>query len=449
MGIRHQIMVMVMGIVTVTASANAQTQNDTVRLSLGDAARLAAQQNTQVLEARARVSQARSRITTARAALLPQVSGLVTQSAHTLNTATFGLEFPSPPGQPPLFDPNGEVIGPVKLTDLRGRLSQTLFDLSALKRVKGANAVADAATAQMEAAEQRAGVTAANAYVQVFRAQQLHVSRQADLALAKELLDMAKQQLQSGTAVRLDVTRAEAQLATVNSQLVTARNAVQRARLGLARALGLPATTVLVLADSLPNGQVANTTAEEAIRIAMEHRADLRAVQAQIRAADLQLSATRAERLPSLSFVGADGVIGKNPSHLLHTYDWAFQVSVPVFTGLRNRARVEEQNAQISELQARRHDIEEQFGFEIRTALLDVSAANEQIEAASSRLRFAQQELSDARDRYQSGVAGSGDVVTASLRLNEARTAYNDALVAYQTARVALAAAEGNVTELP
>lgn len=437
------------GIFAGATSAAAQTQSDTIRLSLGEAARLAAQQNSQVIEARARLAQARSRITTARSALLPQVSAVAMQSAHTLNTATFGLAFPTVPGQPPLFDPNGEVIGPVKLTDLRARLSQTLFDMSALRRVKGTAAAAEAATAQMEAAEQRAGVAAANAYVQVFRAQQLYVSRQADLALAKELLDIAKQQLQSGTAVRLDVTRAEAQTATVNSQLVSARNAVERARLGLARALGLPSTTVLVLSDSLPKGEVANITAEEAIRIAIERRADLRAVQAQLRAADLQLSATRAERLPSLSFVGADGVIGKNPSHLLHTYDWAFQVSVPLFTGLRSRARVEEQSAQIAELQARRRDIEEQFGFEVRTALLEVNAASEQIAAASARLRFAQQELSDARDRYESGVAGSGDVVMASLRLNEARTAYNDALVAYQTARVALAAAEGNVTELP
>ena len=85
----------------------------------------------------------------------------------------------------------------------------------------------------------------------------------------------------------------------------------------------------------------------------------------------------------------------------------------------------------------------------VRAAVLDVNGAQEQVDAANSRLRLAEQELSDARERFQSGVAGTADVVTASLRLNDARTAYTDALVAYQTARVALATAEGNVTELP
>ena len=430
------------------ASAQAQTA-DTVRVSLGEAARLAAKQNSQVIEARARLDQARARIGISRSVLLPQVSGSVTQSSHTLNTATFGLDFPSAPGEPPLFDPNGEVIGPIKLSDVRGHLSQTLFDWSAFTRVKSANAASDAATAQLEAAEERAGSTAANAYVQVFRATHLYGSRQADLALAQELLNIAKQQLEGGVGVRLDVTRAEAQVATINAQLVSARTDVERSRLALTRALNLPANTVVLLADSLPTQQTAAPDVEAAIRLAQEHRADLRALDAQIRSANLQLSATRAERLPSLHFVGDDGAIGKGWDHLLHTYDWAFEVSVPVFTGLRNQARTQEQRAQVAELEARRHDLEEQFGFEVRTAVLNLTGAEEQVQAAASRLRFAEQELSDARDRFQSGVAGTSDVVTASLRLNDARTAYNDALVAYQTARVALATAEGNVTELP
>ncbi|HEX6558329.1 MAG TPA: TolC family protein, partial [Longimicrobiales bacterium] len=248
---------------------------------------------------------------------------------------------------------------------------------------------------------------------------------------------------------RLDVTRAEAQLATVNAQLVTARGAVDRAKLALTRALGLPATTAIVLTDSMPAQVAPAPDPEEALRVALEHRADLRALQSQVRAAELQVSATRAERLPNLNFIGDDGWIGKSWDHLLHTYTWALQVSVPVFQGFRGRAREAEQRAQVGELQARRRDLEQQFGFEVRAAVLDMASAAEQVEAATARLRFAEQELADARDRYQSGVAGSADVVTASLRLNEARTAYSDALVAYQTARVALAAAEGNVTELP
>ena len=432
-----------------SASPLAAQTPDTLRMTLGSAARLGAQQNAQVVEARYRVEEARARVLNQRSALLPQISGQVVQSSHTLNTASFGIEFPTPPGQQPFFDPNGEIIGPVKLSDVRGRLSQTVFDLSALRRVKGAQVAVETATAQMEGVEQRSGAAAANAYVQALRAQQLYGSRQADVALAEDLVRIARQQLESGTGVRLDVTRAEAQLAAVSAQMIAARNGVQRAQLQLARALGVSPTTVVVLADSIPN-RIAQqpTNVDEALRIAHAKRADIKALDAQIKASELQVSAIKAERLPSVSFVGDNGYIGKSWDHLLHTYDWALQVSVPVFQGFRGRAREEEARAQIGQLQARRHDVEDQFNYEVRAAVLDLNGASEQVDAATARLRLAQQELSDARTRYESGVAGSGDVVTASLRLNDARTAYADALVAYHTARVALAAAEGTVTEL-
>src|SRR6185369_6103658 len=122
-------------------SAQALRAQDTIRVSLGDAVRLAAKQNAQVAQAQARVEQARAHVSLERSSLLPQASAVVRQSANTINTATFGLDF-AIPGQPPLFDPNGEVIGPVKLTDVRGRLTQTLFDLSALSKVRSANASA-------------------------------------------------------------------------------------------------------------------------------------------------------------------------------------------------------------------------------------------------------------------------------------------------------------------
>jgi outer membrane protein len=85
----------------------------------------------------------------------------------------------------------------------------------------------------------------------------------------------------------------------------------------------------------------------------------------------------------------------------------------------------------------------------VRGALLDLRAAREQTEAAGERLHLAEQEVAQARDRFRAGVSGNADVITASLSLNAARTAYVDALAAAQSARVALARAQGVVTELP
>ena len=58
------------------------------------------------------------------------------------------------------------------------------------------------------------------------------------------------------------------------------------------------------------------------------------------------------------------------------------------------------------------------------------------------------EEVAQARDRFNAGVAGNADVVNASLALTASRTLVNDAETAYQLARVALARATGSVTTL-
>ena len=68
--------------------------------------------------------------------------------------------------------------------------------------------------------------------------------------------------------------------------------------------------------------------------------------------------------------------------------------------------------------------------------------------AARERLQLAELEVQQARERFQAGVAGNADVITASLTLNIARTDEVNALSSYQAARIALARARGSVTSL-
>src|SRR5262245_41101303 len=96
------------------------------RLSLGDAARLAASQTAGVQSAELRVEQAQARVKQSRSALLPQVELSPNWSSHTVNSYSFGFDFPTPAGEKPLLDPNGQIIGPVKMWDVRGQASQTV-----------------------------------------------------------------------------------------------------------------------------------------------------------------------------------------------------------------------------------------------------------------------------------------------------------------------------------
>lgn len=436
-------------IVVCSSLAGAQ-QTEATPLTLGDAARLAAHQSALAQGARLRADEAQARVRSSRADLLPNVSSYLQEAGRTFNTSTLGIDFPAAPGQPPFFDPRGQVLGPINTIDVRGRVQQNLLDFGALGRVRSAQAAARSSSADADATAEQAATIATLAYVRAMRADADLRARQADTLLATDLLGIAQSQLQAGTGVGLDVTRAQAQLAETRASLIASRNARDHAHLDLLRSLALPVGTEIVLADSLSSSAVPEPLPDEASLVAqaIRTRPDILAEEERVRAAQQGLSAIKAERLPTLGLIADDGAIGKNGARLLNTYDWGVQVTLPIFDGFRREARVQEQRSVVKEAQILEHDLEQQAQVDVRGALLDLAAAREQLDAARERLRLAEQELSQARDRFNAGVAGNADVVNASLALTASRTLVNDAETAYQMARVSLARATGRVTTI-
>jgi outer membrane protein TolC len=426
------------------AFSSAAAQRDSLRpLSLGDAARMAAQQSGTALAAQYRAEQARGRAMESRSALLPQVSGSFTDGQRTFNTASFGLQLPG-------FPPNGEVIGPVRTVDIRGRVVANLFDPAALARYRTASAAASGANAEAASATNQAAAIAAATYVRAMRADAQVNARAADSSLAADLLTIASRQLQAGVGVALDVTRARAQLSGTRAQLIAARNERGRARLELLRALGMPGTDSIRLRDTLNAATtVAVPTEAEAIQAALDQRPDLRAARAATLTARRALTASRSEWFPTLGVFGDDGVTSNGYAHLFPTYSYGVQLSLPIFTGLRTQARVQESSAAVKEAEARQRDLELQVITDVRGALLDLTSGQEQVGAARERLALGEQELAQARERFRAGVAGNADVITAQLSLDAARSNYIDALASLEMARVALARAQGRLLELP
>jgi len=425
--------------------ASAQTTADTtIHLTLAEAVRLAAQQNTAVQSARYRVEAAQARVTQTRADLLPNVSGLATERRTTLNSAAaFPIELPVPG-----IDPRGTILGPLDVFDARARLNQNLFDAAALARVKSAKTGVAAADAGVGQSADVAAATAANAYLGVLRADATYRARLQDSTLAADLLRIAQDQLKAGTGVALDVTRARAQLTGARAELIVARNDRDRTRIDLARTLSLPLVNI-VLEDSLASlpTNVA-TTEQAALDAAFQNRNDLRALELQAQSARQQASAIKKEALPTVGVLADYGLSQRNGRSYLPTYDLGLSLTLPIFDGFRREGRVEEQTSTARDLENRARDLRVQVEADVRTAVLNLASSTEAVAAARERLALAEQEVSQARERFQAGVAGNADVITAALSLNAARTLLVDALTSYQASRVALARAQGVISTL-
>lgn len=421
-----------------------------LRLSLGEAARMAAKQNGAIDIARTRVTQAEARANQRRSALFPDLAAGIQQAERTLNSATFGFSFANPATGKPLLRPDGEILGPVPTVDLRYRLQAPLLDLSRVGSWRAAQAAIAVASADVQVQASAAAAQAGATYVRAARAEAQLAARRADSTLAADLVRIARDQLQAGVGIALDVTRAESQLAGVRAQIIGARNERDRTLLELKRFLGLPSDAPVLLADSLAGLPLNTVRPSEsvAVRAAVEDRPDVTALRAQISAQEQQVKAIRWERSPQLGLVVDQGVIGRDYRRLLPTYTWGVQLSVGIFDGFRRASRLEEQQAIARETEARLRELRAQTSLEARAALLDLASADEQLEATRERLRLAEQEVAQAQERFRAGVAGNADVITALLSLTQARTLRNDALATYHTARVSLARAMGDLSVL-
>jgi outer membrane protein len=427
-------------------AAGAAHAQQPVTLSLGRAVAVAADTAPAVQLAALRADEAEQRVRETRGALLPSLSAAVSEDRRTSNLETFGFDLPLPAGQsiPP-------KIGPVDVFDARLKASTPLFDPAGIARVRAVRAAAQGSQADRATAAEGSAQRAALAYVQAERANATIAARREDVRLATELVSLAQAQLDRGVATALDVTRARTQLAAAQGLLSVAENQLQQAKLALTRAMGVDPTVNVAIADALgPRTAAGTVPADEAaaVQAALANRPELRSAEAAERAARLSAAAVRAERLPRLDLAADYGLSGLNPVDAFPTYNLAVQVSVPVFDGFRREARQEQQQLAAQEARVRTGDVRAQVEADVRSALLDVATGEDQQRIAAERLRLANEELSQAQERFANGLAGNIEVINAQQNLVRARDAVIEAQYASAAARVSLARATGTTLNL-
>ena len=109
---------------------------------------------------------------------------------------------------------------------------------------------------------------------------------------------------------------------------------------------------------------------------------------------------------------------------------------------------MDETSAMLREAELRLADAADQVSVEVRSALIDIGSASEQVELARERLRLAEAELAQAQERFRAGVAGNSDAISALLSLTTSRAQLLDAETALPHSHISLARAEGLLSEL-
>jgi outer membrane protein TolC len=387
--------------------------------------------------------QAQARSAQARAALLPDLSAALSDQSRTSNLAAMGFHFtlPIPGFQFPSF------VGPYTTMDARVSASQSIFDFASIRRFQASKTAVSAAKSDVNAAEEQVAAQVARAYLAAVKATVDVETAEANVTLSQAVQTQAENQKNAGTGTGIEITRAKVQLANDRQRLLVAQNARRSGYLQLLRAMGLRLDTELALTDKLEFLPMDPVTLEQAKALAVKERPDYRAQQERESNARLAASATKLERLPSVAAFGDYGSNGTGLNNALPTRAYGISVRLPLFDGGRRDARRVESESQYRAEKVRTNDLREQIDLDVRLALDELGSAADQVTVAKDGLDLAGNELTQARRRYEAGVANSLEVTDAQTRLERARDNQTAALFNYNLARIDLAQAMGKVRE--
>ena len=425
-------------------AADDASQRGPLQLSLKRAVEIATspEGSTQVQLSAEALKQARARSGQARAALLPDLEASFSDQNQTRNLAALGItsvHLPIPGFQFPT------LVGPFTTMDARATVSESVFDFSSIRRFQASRVAVSAARSDVDSTQEQVAAQVARAYLAAIRSDTDVETAKANVTLSQAVLTQTENQKKAGTGTGIEVTRAKVQLANDEQRLLVAGNERRRAYLQLLRAMGLRLDTEVELTDGLRYVPVDAVTLEQAKAQAVKERPDYRAQTERESNARLQASATKMERLPSLAAFGDYGSIGTGLNNALPTRTYGFSLRVPVFDGGRRDAHRAEVASQYRAEKVRTNDLKEQVELEVRLALDGLHSADDQVKVAQEGLQLAENELAQARRRYEGGVANSLEVTDAQTRLERARDNQTAALYNYNAARIDLAEALGEV----
>jgi outer membrane protein TolC len=366
-------------------------------------------------------------------ALLPTVTGSASYTLQQVNLAAYGLKFPG-------INP---IVGPFQVFDFRAYLTQSLLNINSIEKYLASKHNFEGAKLTAEDARNMVVLTVGNAYLLCIADASRIEAEQAEKANAKVSLDQATANHDAGTSPKLDVLRAQVDYQNADQQLIQAQNQLDKDKLALARAIGLPLEQKFRLSDPVPFAAATPTTPDQAFADAIKARKDLQGAAERVKGAEAQRKAAVAEQYPTASVTGDFGDLGETPGHSHGTYTATGEISAPILQIAKTRGDIQVADAALQQQKARYSDQVQQVNQDVRDALLDIEAAAKLVEATKSNVDLANEALSEAQQRFKAGVADNLEVSDAQAQTEQANDQYISALYQHNVAKLSLARAVG------
>ncbi len=392
--------------------------------TLDDVVRIALSRHPLVTKADADTGAAEARRGQAKSAYYPTI-GLAAEYARTRSFST-----QSGPAET------------IETKSVEGNVTQVIADFGRRSAsVDRAGALRDSFRETGRSVRQDVAFAAKVAYFDVLRTGRILTVQKETVAQRESLVRQSRAFYDAGIRARIDVARSEANLYGARADLASAESAVKVARVTLLQRMGIDWPPDFELSYAESSGEIPGSLADWILE-AEGNRPELRALQAQERAAENAVSAARAGHNPVLTGNGSYGYAAEDLP-LREAYNVSVLLSFPVFSGFLVHNQVVEAEALLASARASVTEERRIIRLDVEQAALAVQETSQRIEARRKEKDASDENLRLATARYQVGAGDIIEMIDAQVQAAQSDTSLIEALYDREVATARLLRAIG------
>jgi outer membrane protein len=440
-------------IATAQFAAALETLQPGEKLTLERAIELTIRNHPRGLEMKSEARAANERVGEARAALLPQVYGAgeyLRSTDNPIENTTYLNPGFIPRITGTLHGAAANAGQSFSTTDnfLTGvAVQQYLFDFGRVRgRIEQRDEEAQAALSLAQATELDLVFEAAQRYFALLAAAQKVKVYQKAIEQRSEQLHAAQVKASANLTPQIDVLTAQAALTRAQTDLLEASDQRAIARVALNNAMAIDRNAPdYELADVLTYKPVSGSL-ESLFASAIAIRPDLRALEAQARAAGAQVRQARSDYFPSVGATAGYSAMGTGfPA--ANNFNAGIVVTWPIFNGFATEHQVEEAKALQNAIRYSIEDLEHRVWLDVKSAYLELQTSVERIHQAEATLAASSGQLELADKRYNAGLGNIIELTDAERFYIQDDAAYVDALYGYSVTKATLDRVTGASTQ--
>lgn len=408
----------------IIASINAQAQNR--KLSLAEALALALEKNkaltaetleTKVLGEETKIS---------RSSMLPTLSAGGSFAYYFDKQVIFMPGSFAGNENEPVVD---VAVGGKNVFNSYLMLQQPLVSEAARRQIKAARINESIQALDVKDARANLSVLVTATYYRALLMKESIALNEQSLARNIKSLQDSRLLLLQGKSLKIDTLRNFIAVENLKTTISYLENEHKVIMLQLHQLLGTNTTEPFELTDSLKHDSELRyfATVETLYKDAIQNRPDIQTQKLKLELNRNLLSQSRAQRLPTLSLVGAYQLQAQADNRKFESYRWprtsfvGLQANVPIFAGNKVGARIRQSNLRLQIESLRLEDATEKASTEVATLQNNLREVVQRLSVNERTVKAAEINFDIVNDRYRNGLSSRLELSDAELALTEAK----------------------------